>query len=119
VTLYNALGEDDDGVMQWARTVLHGVVFERKSGAVASVRGGTSTGGLMLYIPATLGGYVEPHEYAGAGWTLRDGDMVAIGEQSAASPHDVTARRDVYKITGSEPMLDLRGVLDHFEVSGV
>jgi len=30
----------------------------------------------------------------------------------------VTARRDVYKITGSEPMLDLRGVLDHFEVSG-
>lgn len=117
VTIYNALGEDATGHMQWRRTVVPNVRYEVRSGAVAGVNGSSTTDGLMLFVPAPARAYVDPDEYAGSGWTLRDGDMVATGAHDEADPH-LIASRAVFRITGVEPLTDRRGRLHHFEVSG-
>jgi hypothetical protein len=121
VTLYNSLGEADRQ-MTYARTVLTGVRVEESSGAVASLAGKASTDGITLYIPGSTPGYVEPTAYAGSGWTLKDGDIIAIGDAGSDIPpgtvQELAGLCRVYRIKGVE-RFSLRGDrVHHWEVAG-
>lgn len=121
VTIYNALGEVNRHAT-YARTVLDGVRVEETSGAVASAQGRTSTDGVLVFIPGAIPGFVAPEAYAGIGWTLREGDLIVIGEETADIPPssiaDIEARREVYHVIDFET-LRLRGDrVHHWEVAG-
>jgi hypothetical protein len=121
VTLYNALGEVDRRAT-YARTVLAGVRVEAKSGAVASMAGSTSTDGLLVFIPGAIGGYVEPEVYVGQGWTLREGDLLVVGECTSDIPPvavtQLEATREVYRIKGFETLRLRDEHVHHWEVAG-
>lgn len=123
VTVYNALGETDR-IASYARTVLAGVRIETTDAAVASVAGGSSTGGVTAFVPGGLAGYVDPHDWDGtAGWTLRVGDLMVVGECTSDVPGDVSraqleAAREVYRITGVETHRLFSAAVHHFEVAG-
>lgn len=114
VTLYNALAEVNR-VAAYRRTVLAGVTVEERSGAVAAMNGSNATDGLMLFVPASVAGYVEPDAFTGvSGWTLRAGDVVVVGTSAASTPPDGS---HTYRITGVERFDGRRGTLHHFEVA--
>ena len=113
VTVYNVLPEVDR-TATWRRTVLMGVATEIKSAAAASLRGSRSADGLAVVIPGDTCGYVAPDEFDGThGWTLRPGDIIAVGEVASATPPKV----DTYRVTGIEARA-MRGRLHHIEVAG-
>lgn len=114
VTVYNVLPEVERQAA-YRRTVLEGVTVEERSGAVAALNGSTSTDGLMLFIPGDVDGYVAPGAFdSTSGWTLRAGDVVAVGVGPTDAP-DLGAER-TYRITGVE-RFDGRHSIDHFEVA--
>ena len=114
VTLYNRLPEVAR-VAAWRRTVLAGVRVEEKSGAVASLIGSTSTDGVLVFIPGGIGGYVAPEAFTNTGWTLREGDVLVVGEHTAAAPDETAS--ETYRIKGVET-LRLRSRVHHWEVAG-
>lgn len=121
VTIYNALGEVERRAT-YARTVLDGVRVERRSGAVAGLTGQTATDGLLVFVPGTTPGFIEPEAFAGVGWTLREGDLIVVGECDLDIPPnrvvDIEATREVYRVKGFERHDDRHGVAHHYEVAG-
>ncbi len=121
VTIYNLLGEIDRHAA-YSRTVLVGVRVEETSGAVASAQGRTSTDGVLVFIPGGMPGFIEPEAFAGDGWTLRDGDLLVVGDCALDIPPnsitDIEKVREVYHVTGFET-LRLRGNrVHHWGVAG-
>jgi hypothetical protein len=120
VTLYNALGEVDRRAT-YARTVIFGVRIEESSGAVASMSGADSTDGVLVFIPGRTPGFVAPEDYRGDGWTLREGDLLVVGECDSDIPPVSLAQlektREVYRIKGFETMR-LGERIHHWEVAG-
>lgn len=122
VTLYNALGEVDRHAT-YARTVLAGVRVQESSGAVASLSGKVSTDGVLVFIPGDTAGFVEPEAYTGEGWTLREDDLLVIGECDSDVPpatvQQLEATREVYRLTGYRTCTGAaRGSVHHWEVAG-
>jgi hypothetical protein len=115
VTVYHAIGEDATGKMRWTRQTLTCVRYERRNAAVEALSGAVVTDGLLVVIP-TRNGYVEPEDYSGTGWTIRDGDMVATGVHAEPDPRTIPGRQ-VFRVTGVEPYYDASGRFHHFEVS--
>lgn len=83
VTLYHRIEQGGSAEVseRWARFVLHGVFFTSTTGERVSQKGSRSDAGGMLLIPfaAHAQDYHPPGEYAGEGWTVDKGDVVAEG----------------------------------------
>lgn len=120
VTIYNALGEVERRAT-YSRTVLEGVRVERRSGAVAGLAGQTATDGLLVFVPGTAAGFVEPEMFAGEGWTLREGDLIVVGDCDLDIPPnrvaELEATREVYRIKGFETHDGRHGGVHHREVA--
>lgn len=120
VTLYNALGETDRRAT-YGRTVLERVRVQESSGAVAALAGSVSTDGLTVFIPGGTSGYVAPEVYVGTGWTLREDDLLVVGECTSDIPpvtvQQLEASREVYRITGIETLSVWARGVHHWEVA--
>jgi hypothetical protein len=123
VTLYNATGEDAQGRATYHRTVLSGTRVERRSGALATLNGSQAGDGTVLYVPGWTSGYVEPRAFSAAGWTLRPGDVFAIGicpdeVPAGATMREVQASYETHTITGIERLdRPYSARVHHFEVA--
>lgn len=116
ITVYNATGEVDRRAVHRA-TVVFGVHVEESSAAVATMTGRQSADGVWVSIPSYAPGYVDPLQFDGqSGWTLRDGDYIAIGE-APATLADAKLATNVYRIKGVE-VFRMRGRVHHIEVAG-
>lgn len=102
----------------WHRCVLRGVYADAvnaRSFAAAQLR---EQDRALLVIPAAVAGYVPPQAYAGqeGSFTLRVGDVFCLGEQTAASPHEVCGE-DSFIITAAANRMH-GGRLAHREAGG-
>lgn len=132
VTVYNELPEANRKAA-YQRTVIAGVRLEERSGAVAALNGKVASSGMVAYIPGNVAGYKSPEAWAGLagsqyavpsdalGWTLRDGDLLVVGECPSDIPPLSVAELErtwrVYRITGVQTMTLRNGRVHHWEVA--
>jgi hypothetical protein len=121
ITIYNSIGEVDRRAA-YTRTVLEGVRVEESSGAVAAMSGASSTDGITVFIPGSTPGFEPPETYAGAGWTLREGDLCVVGTCTSDIPpvavSEIEATREVYRIKGVKTLRLSGERVHHWEVAG-
>lgn len=80
ITLYN--GYRDEALRKdiYKRTVITGVHWEDVNKQSIGETTPTYSRVTDIVIPMSVGGYVDPHEYKGVGWTLRQNDFVFKGD---------------------------------------
>jgi len=99
VTIYNSLGEVDR-VLSYRRTVLAGARVETTEGMeLGTVSVSRPADDVTLYIPGKVTGYVAPEDFDGEGWTLREGDLVAVGEGPDTPPETTYRIKKVHEMT--------------------
>lgn len=118
VTIYNKTDEDE-----YRRTVIKGVFWDSSEGALAQKTGKESADGVQIIIPLFgREGYLRPKAWgknAEAGWTVKAGDLIALGE----GPPEITSARelrnydDVIVVTHVDRR-DYGGDMAHLEVVG-
>lgn len=111
VTIWNKLPERD-GHARYGHAVLFGVRCEDVVGASRSSNGDAPKDTMLVLIPASVTGYIKPCDFYGAGWTLREHDLIADGVW-----HELEPVASAHSITTASPVR-VGAKLDHWEVSG-
>jgi hypothetical protein len=110
LTLYNSLGEVE------RRAAFKRRVFEGRLEYVSE-----SGEERALVIIPDVEGFVPPESFVGDGWTLRDGDLIAVGESAIEVPPssaaDLDAAFEVHRIVGYSASTLFGGRIHHLEVN--
>lgn len=81
MTLYNRYLNPETRLDKWKLTHIKGVFWNNRKGANMRKGGMDTADSVLVLIPLSKSGYVEPKAYTGADntWTLKPGDKIVQG----------------------------------------
>ena len=112
VTIFNRLGEDENGIAQYKICIFRNVRMETKTAANPVYSGERNNNNFRLYL-FTDRGYLPPEEFLKSPnlhWTLAPGDLLAVGVHGEIP-------KNPYRINTINALYSEKG-FHHWEVSG-